>query len=720
MWSSFYSPTPQRGCPGEGLLGPQGGALHSTSADPLLRCLHSTTCNLGGAAAVHTKIEDAMKAFIGQNYPTLGDPATLTVVPDLPEPETGMTMADMVRTMYSSMGSKGGLLEGHPDIPTILADPNLDPAKKKILQEMQKKYGGEKGEAEVMVAVMDAMAGQEGLVMLGHKTALSLVEDTFRKELEKAAVPEEDRQMEVLEKLFSYIGVTPDRSKMQGEAEKEVLQYFGSLGVQTGAAVESTIARQRVNVDGNKHDKARMRHTMNTLQKAVDDNNAKAIPDTFLNPTQILLLAKMKTELNKMKREHDITIVRPSEKTVTQIEVKAVEKEKNRRNKIVQSALKQLEGGKEELQRLHGHLLDATWSYVGLIALTNLTSKERDEMCREKNFCRNCKQFILVDVPKELADLSTQLTMANSPCQEEQVWRPQSRLLMGRLVSLESLVPSLRTMERITGAKEGVTGAFTEKDRLNLDLLNCSVADLVRWQEAGHLGNPLRALFLNNLQLPLWAIRLLVFLSDYSVGKTTMEKARAVSLALKGDTVAFFFLGEGKPKELEPMMGVVNKLQLATISPNITALSLTDLRAMAGAGDKSGLELVTHYVRTSTNPPDHIFLDEAPLQVKGRKVDIPATVASLTSLASLLSPTSFLWTAFHTAQVRDSTPGTKMAQVRDVTDGGASMAAAEVSQLRAALTAATFTLPDMRQNMRNSKAQWGSQTLAGGNLISKS
>ena len=126
----------------------------------------------------------------------------------------------------------------------------------------------------------------------------------------------------------------------------------------------------------------------------------------------------MKTELNKMKREHDITIVRPREKTVTQIEVKAVEKEKNRRNKIVQSALKQLEGGKEELQRLHGHLLDATWSYVGLIALTNLTSKERDEMCREKNFCRNCKQLILVDVPKELADLSTQLTMANSPCQE--------------------------------------------------------------------------------------------------------------------------------------------------------------------------------------------------------------------------------------------------------------------------------------------------------------
>ena len=42
---------------------------------------------------------------------------------------------------------------------------------------------------------------------------------------------------------------------------------------------------------------------------------------------------------------------------------------------------------------------------------------------------------------------------------------------------------------------------------------------------------------------------------------------------------------------------------------------------MAGEGDKSGLELVTHYVRTSNNPPDHIFLDEAPLEVKVDDMD---------------------------------------------------------------------------------------------------
>ena len=71
-------------------------------------------------------------------------------------------------------------------------------------------------------------------------------------------------------------------------------------------------------------------------------------------------------------------------------------------------------------------------------------------------------------------------------------------------------------------------------------------------------------------------------------------------------------------------------------------------------------------------------------------VYIPSTVASLTSLAILLSPTSFLWTAFHTAQVRDMTRG-------------ASMTAAEVFLLRADLNNANFTLPNMRQNMSNSE-----------------
>jgi hypothetical protein len=62
----------------------------------------------------------------------------------------------------------------------------------------------------------------------------------------------------------------------------------------------------------------------------------------------------MNTELNKTKREHDFTIARPSFKAVVQVEVKAAEGTIQNQCRMVQSALDQLAGGKEELRRLHG------------------------------------------------------------------------------------------------------------------------------------------------------------------------------------------------------------------------------------------------------------------------------------------------------------------------------------------------------------------------------
>ena len=308
----------KRGCPGEGLLGRQAGALRSTSSDPLINCLQDTTYNLGGAAGTHTNIEAAMEAFISQTYPRLGQPAALTVVPDLPGPETGRSTADRVRSIYSTMGCHGGLLEGEQK--NVLSDPKLDSEKKKIIQEMQKKYGGEKGEAEVLTAVLNVMAENEGLVMLGHKTALSLVEDIFKKELENKDISREEKEMEVVEKLFSYIGVTPEKASMQKETEQNLLQYTNNIGIQSVEDVELTILKAKTKKDKNKHDKNRREKAIETLQKALDENKASNFPKTFIDPVQPFLLAKMKTELNKMKREHDITVVRPELKTVAQIE----------------------------------------------------------------------------------------------------------------------------------------------------------------------------------------------------------------------------------------------------------------------------------------------------------------------------------------------------------------------------------------------------------------
>ena len=74
---------------------------------------------------------------------------------------------------------------------------------------------------------------------------------------------------------------------------------------------------------------------------------------------------------------------------------------------------------------------------------------------------------------------------------DELVWRPQYKELLARLVSQVHMVPSLKPMEKITGTTEQVIGAFTHRDEVNLDLLNCSVADFIKWKEADHRGSPI-------------------------------------------------------------------------------------------------------------------------------------------------------------------------------------------------------------------------------------
>ena len=68
----------------------------------------------------------------------------------------------------------------------------------------------------------------------------------------------------------------------------------------------------------------------------------------------------MGTELSAYKREHDIVLLRPEYKALLQIEVKAMKDNVGKMNQIIEYALKQLQGVKEEVGRLHGHLLDAS------------------------------------------------------------------------------------------------------------------------------------------------------------------------------------------------------------------------------------------------------------------------------------------------------------------------------------------------------------------------
>ena len=66
-----------------------------------------------------------------------------------------------------------------------------------------------------------------------------------------------------------------------------------------------------------------------------------------------------------MKQLHDILLIKPDFKAVAQTEVKAMTAKQTNE---VTKALKQLSGGKEEYARVHGHVLDPDWTFVGVVA----------------------------------------------------------------------------------------------------------------------------------------------------------------------------------------------------------------------------------------------------------------------------------------------------------------------------------------------------------------
>ena len=90
------SPTYQGGCPGAGKLGFQSGALHTNiwSLDPLERLFAGSTYTFGGVQRYITSMATAIQAFTDREYPDVGGEG-LTIVPDLPSPQDGITWGDL-------------------------------------------------------------------------------------------------------------------------------------------------------------------------------------------------------------------------------------------------------------------------------------------------------------------------------------------------------------------------------------------------------------------------------------------------------------------------------------------------------------------------------------------------------------------------------------------------------------------------------------------------
>ena len=139
----------------------------------------------------------------------------------------------------------------------------------------------------------------------------------------------------------------------------------------------------------------------------------------------------------------------------------------------VTNALKQLRGGKEEIARIHGHILDVEWTYVGVVCLPNLLPNQKRAICQDLRICNACTAYILVGnqssslSPAMASLLNTHFSTA--PLYKDGLMWLQYKKLTSRILSMEHLTLPVSSVKRITGREEPVVAAFTD----GIDHITC-------------------------------------------------------------------------------------------------------------------------------------------------------------------------------------------------------------------------------------------------------
>ena len=272
---------------------------------------------------------------------------------------------------------------GHP-----VLQQNTDAAKKRVLDEMVKKYRGEEGERLAVLPLLEWLAdnratNRDATAICGQKSTLTLIHQLMEQELSNDPLSPVDKNIAVLQKVAESVGLDLDISAIELEVENLMTEYVGQLGSQSVPAMKSYLQSLSVPQGLNRYKRQEWMKILAMFKKILDDNSSHPNLDIFNNIKHELMLKK----LNRSKKEHDIIFIKPHHKTVGHVEVKAMTELHNRE---INKALDQLEGGKEEILRVHGHLLDPNWSYLGIICLPALPQADKPTLCRNLNIYNDC------------------------------------------------------------------------------------------------------------------------------------------------------------------------------------------------------------------------------------------------------------------------------------------------------------------------------------------
>ena len=295
---------------------------------------------------------------------------------------------------------------------------------------------------------------------------LTLFHQQMKQELSNdPSLPEPvDKKIAVVEKVSESVGVILDIPAIEVEAKSLMHKLVGGLGPQPVIVLRSKLQNlpseppwppggQRPN----KHQRQKWKKNLELFRQILDDNSKQ----TDLDMLKYFKCELMLSKLNMGRKEHDTLFVNPGHKTIGQVEVKALET-LGQSNEVT-CALKQLEGGQEEMLRAHGHLLDSEWSYLGIICLPNLPSQFKQGLCTILKICKHCEDYILAgNVKTGMKSLLERHFPLNSGLPDETVWRDQYKKITSRLLAMEHLRPSVSTVQRMAGTDRGVVAGFRE------------------------------------------------------------------------------------------------------------------------------------------------------------------------------------------------------------------------------------------------------------------
>ena len=378
------------------------------------------------------------------------------------------------------------------------------------------KFKGEDAERKALLPVLQMFDKEVGTMILGQKSNLDLVEQTLRQELSKDFKDGQDLRIKILEKVAGAVGIDLDISNIELQAESVIKTFVGNQRPSSAAEWTEAVKNSPNLGKYNKFEKKKTQNMLLDYLKHPNFPQNKGYNESLNYIRKEVEYGLMRRELNRHKREHDIVFIRPKPKSIIHIEVKAMQETESQE---MTKALKQLQGGKEEMSRIHGHVLDDGWTYLGVVCLPNLLPNQKTKLCQDLKICDACAESVVVSdhngnlkSAMESALRTSNAVSKERKKKEKMKAKDQYKRLTSRMLAMEHLTLPISSVKRITGQDNPVVAAFTEgitcilfnnDDHITLlsgdimsDPASANSQELETLKKGRHVGSPTSILFL--------------------------------------------------------------------------------------------------------------------------------------------------------------------------------------------------------------------------------